>query len=1644
MRLIESKPIAPWIALAAAALLGIGAAGGGELYAYYTRLAYADASEVALPGRFLTGKYADVVVQLPAGRLAFSREHSYLPYWEVAGSQWLVPQIVPRNGDGPSARPDNINRCSYVRIIENTSNAVVVHWRYAPDLTTNHFTDFKGSYDGSLAKYYLDYVDEYFTIHADGSVVRTVRKGQAKVDVYNSQSNETRQTFTLTSGGIAGVTTQPAVPQDVPSVAVAGAPIKTPVTDSPALWWKFDDGLAALPVAGKYAALESVNQVACTIAGTAAIWTEGVSGACLAFDGFTSAVTLPAANAPDVSGGLTVEAWVAPQEYSWNSAAIADHSAGDQAGYSLHIDHLGHVVLRVKTAAGWLSCASAGTLPLLRWAHVAGVYQPSSGLSVYINGVAAGNQPASGTLLDAANTQLWIGKSHKQQAPVATLGGYAASFLSDMVFDGLIDEVRIHGRALTSAQIAASRQAMMPANPQPLQYRVMPSGAPAAATFGASYAKLAYAPAWDNMWRVGDHPDIVVGFDEHPVRMVFWRGTVHSLATVSENGIWVSDQSPESGTAQGCCEHMSDKQCRYSHVRLIENTAARVVVHWRVASTTVNYQFNTPNDPWGEWTDEYYYIYPDAVAVRYQEIHANPPSSLFEVQQHELLNQPGTRPEDNTDYQMITVANMDGQTQRWTWQGGPNAVSMDPNIQNGSIEYINLKAQYKHFVIGEPGSSWGLLGWGSSYSSLNCWNHWPVGLLPSDGRNTTAPDRPSSSCVGTLSPARHNVAPYQQQVMNLYGLTTSPAADLAPLAKSWAQAPALAAIADCASSGYDTSQRAYQLNATGPAPTFSIAASPANPLVNLCLVVRNWNSSDAAQLEINAVAQASGPQFRKGIVRDTSGVPSLVVWVELQATAPITLVLRGKPLPPTGLVATAGRGVVVLNWTQPPGASDYTIASTNSVTGAVQIDRITAPPLTKIGLDVGTAYSFVVSAVNSLGESVPSDPVTATPTAVKGEQTIAFNAGTTLGKTLIDAPFAAAAMAASGLPVTYASDNAPVATVDGNSGTVAIKGLGTARILANQAGNDCFNAAPQAVQTLTVTKANQTLAFALGLMVSKMPAAAAFADSATASSGLPVTYASDNAQVATVDANGRVTIKGLGTAHILTNQAGDGTYNPAPQVSQTLLVAKIIATTTHSASHIVFDNTRTLVGAAVFGNAGTYDGIPFSLWPPPYSTAQALGSGVSVVASPAWNTITGLQGDGQYATVAYSSTNAAGSLTVSGLDSAKQYLFQVGFCDKRAGSYPYGVSAALTLSDGTTAATPLAFGAISTDDDYALLTVTVSGSTSLKLDLPQAASGVGPIIGGFAVHCFEAVGPPARAITALSTKSSNHIMFDNTQLLVGAAVFGNAGTYDGIPFSLWAAPYTTAKALGSAVSVVASPIWNSITQLGGDGQYATVAYASTNVAGSLTVSGLDSTKQYLFQIGFCDKRTNCPYDVSASLTLSDNTTASTPLAFGTSPTGDEYALLTVTVSGSTSLKLDLPMAATGVGPIIGGFALHQFQPAAGSYAAWAASHAGNQAAHLDYDNDGVANGVEFFMGEAGGFTATPAVVHTAGALVWTWPRDPAAAAAFMFQVSDVLSAWTDIAPPDPRIDATNPNQVTLTLPSSASSRFCRLVVRPAP
>jgi hypothetical protein len=87
--------------------------------------------------------------------------------------------------------------------------------------------------------------------------------------------------------------------------------------------------------------------------------------------------------------------------------------------------------------------------------------------------------------------------------------------------------------------------------------------------------------------------------------------------------------------------------------------------------------------------------------------------------------------------------------------------------------------------------------------------------------------------------------------------------------------------------------------------------------------------------------------------------------------------------------------------------------------------------------------------------------------------------------------------------------------------------------------------------SVSVNKANQTITF--GALADKTTDDTPFALTATASSGLTVSYSSSNTAVATV-AGSTVTIVGAGQTTITASQAGDANYNAATSVDQTLTV----------------------------------------------------------------------------------------------------------------------------------------------------------------------------------------------------------------------------------------------------------------------------------------------------------------------------------------------------------------------------------------------------------------------------------------------------------------------------------------------------------
>ncbi|MBN8730139.1 MAG: LamG domain-containing protein [Acidobacteria bacterium] len=653
-------------------------------------------------------------------------------------------------------------------------------------------------------------------------------------------------------------------------------------------------------------------------------FSPGISGQSLRSDGQTTHLIRPAAQAPRLNGAFTIEAWVAIQTYPWTWCAIVNQEQNLRRGFSFSIDPNGHFGLHVAVAGKWIESRSEKPLPLYRWNHIAAAFDPASGIRLYWNGAPAGALAVTGPLEAAAATDLWIARNltpRPLSEEVRVVADVAYSF------DGLIDEVAIHDQALS--QFSSPQ----PPAQNPLGPPVLPAGPKGPGRFGAYYTRLRYTEEWERLWRVGEQPDVVVRFDDNPTRLVFWRGTSYVPAWVTENGIWYTNEFYEN-QREGMptsAEPMADKQARYSTVKILESTPARVVVQWRYAPVSVHYEpvFVDPLTGWGDWVEETYTVYPDGSCSRKIQTFSSSPyvvpgqgrGEINFRQFHEsiVINPPGTRPEDNIKAGAITLGNMNGETHTYNWEKEPpgEPATFDPETlkvmhrisdvdthlhkwltkpAHGNIHLVNLKARYSPFVVVDP-----------RHVAIDCyageiirersmfpwWNHWPVSQqIRSNGRWAVAPDRVShSSLTHIQSWMPHQERPDGITMVMLNGLTTGGVTELLPLAKSWLNPPPVSAHSTgFESKGFDRLERAFVLvrrEASATALDVTLQANPGSPLVNPALLIRNWNASQA-RVRVNGRLLSEGSALRTGLTHHIDGA-GLVVFLRHSSETPLRI-----------------------------------------------------------------------------------------------------------------------------------------------------------------------------------------------------------------------------------------------------------------------------------------------------------------------------------------------------------------------------------------------------------------------------------------------------------------------------------------------------------------------------------------------------------------------------------------------------------------------------------------------------------------------------------------------------------------------------------------------------------------------------------
>lgn len=667
--------------------------------------------------------------------------------------------------------------------------------------------------------------------------------------------------------------------------------------------WDFHQSQGATPV-------DSLHGVKASLEGEYA-YVPGVSGDGVRFDGYTTSMTVPWRDADSsIRNGFTAEAWVALNTYPWNRVPLLDREIDSQQGFFFGLDAFGHLLLGVSIDGQWQRLTSKETLPLKKWAHITGTYRTKGEqgeLAIYIDGKPAGQLAVHGVML-TAHADLLIGRVRRAMLPFPDASAKPQHKIWYSL-DGILDGVELYGEASSATEIASEYAAAHAPAGDVLPWPKLPEGPSGPGRFGAYYATLHYQKAWDRLRRIGPDSDVVVRFDESPIRLVFWQGTNYIPAWVTENDKWYTDEFVEtwdSGCpAGGDCEPMSDKQSRYSHVNILESNAARVVVHWRYTDAEVEHLLGAwpnPRTGWFQWIDEYWTVYPDGVAVRKQVLHATDTDRHHEWQETIVLHQPGSTPKDDIHWGAVTLENMQGQTKTYTWKPKAAGVLGTPNGPGGvagppdpNIQVVNMKSEWKPFqIVSGDGASADLYNNELTYFSFECWNHWPVAQIASSDRPCVAADRASHSSLSHLYWNPYSKTKTTEVKLLMDGLTTKTPAELLPLAKSWLSPAAMQVEgAGYLGEGYDPTQRDYAVDdatgsngSSGPLK-ITLAASEASPVVDPAVLIRNWGEQGAT-LSVNGKRVAWGKDYRMGYIHRLEGT-DLVIWMKRQSTQPFRI-----------------------------------------------------------------------------------------------------------------------------------------------------------------------------------------------------------------------------------------------------------------------------------------------------------------------------------------------------------------------------------------------------------------------------------------------------------------------------------------------------------------------------------------------------------------------------------------------------------------------------------------------------------------------------------------------------------------------------------------------------------------------------------
>jgi hypothetical protein len=444
--------------------------------------------------------------------------------------------------------------------------------------------------------------------------------------------------------------------------------------------------------------------------------------------------------------------------------------------------------------------------------------------------------------------------------------------------------------------------------------------------------------------------EVVVTFDTLPTRMRF--DLPGHILMFTENDIPYMNGATETympgeGVHEGASyESWNDTKNKYSRMWIESQNDARIVVRHRCAlikGNTIVHSDKPKVAPYGpgNWTDEWYIFHPDGTYIRRVKIWN---AVAKESGRHGAAKYPyelegmylwwgtpckGKLASDHLEDGLITLIKMDGT--HTTINFKPYPVAMNDfgamyraygKFKDANIHVINTKSEYRPWRMGRSSRTVRI----SPYVPV----HNLVQLAPCFPPGTSRKSGYSVAGLGQMNWAdfwKTTDTSMSEVWLNGWTNTKDPADELVAIARSWQEAPEMAASPNNGIElyGYEVGERAYLLKAlSSKGAHLELLASSDSPLVNPMFLINQWGQSKP-RLFVDGKEIRHGKDFRYGTYKTLTLEDGrtwenvLAVWVQYTATDKTKVSIRTGAGPVASTRATAP--AALRTWTSRKGTT---------------------------------------------------------------------------------------------------------------------------------------------------------------------------------------------------------------------------------------------------------------------------------------------------------------------------------------------------------------------------------------------------------------------------------------------------------------------------------------------------------------------------------------------------------------------------------------------------------------------------------------------------------------------------------------------------------------------------------------------------